>query len=73
MTLVTKQHLRAQLKRAHAPPTACSSIASGSRGLRKSAAAIDRWIKDVAPSTEPRRWFGHDPSRWIEFRRRYKG
>jgi uncharacterized protein YeaO (DUF488 family) len=42
------------------------------RGLRKSAAAIDRWIKDVAPSTELRRWFGHDPSRWVEFRRRYK-
>jgi uncharacterized protein YeaO (DUF488 family) len=42
------------------------------RGLRKSDAAIDRWLKDVAPSTELRRWFGHDPARWDEFRRRYR-
>jgi len=42
------------------------------RGLRKSEAAIDRWLKDLAPSTELRRWFGHDPSRWSEFRRRYE-
>jgi uncharacterized protein YeaO (DUF488 family) len=41
------------------------------RGLRKSDLAIDRWLKDVAPSTELRRWFGHDPERWAEFRRRY--
>jgi uncharacterized protein YeaO (DUF488 family) len=42
------------------------------RGLPKSEAAIDRWLKDLAPSTELRRWFGHDPSRWSEFRRRYE-
>jgi uncharacterized protein YeaO (DUF488 family) len=42
------------------------------RGLRKADAAIDRWAKEVAPSTELRRWFGHDPSRWGEFRRRYR-
>jgi uncharacterized protein YeaO (DUF488 family) len=42
------------------------------RGLRKSEAAIDRWLKDLAPSTELRRWFGHDPARWSEFRRRYE-
>ncbi len=42
------------------------------RGVRKSDAHIDRWLKDVAPSTELRRWFGHDPGRWEEFRRRYK-
>lgn len=41
------------------------------RGLRKDEAAIDRWEKSVAPSTELRRWFGHDPARWEEFRRRY--
>jgi uncharacterized protein YeaO (DUF488 family) len=41
------------------------------RGLSKSDAAIDRWLKDAAPSTELRRWFGHEPSRWTEFRRRY--
>ncbi len=42
------------------------------RGLRKSDAAIERWLKDVAPSAELRRWFGHDPARWDEFRRRYR-
>ncbi len=42
------------------------------RGLSKSDAAIDRWLRDLAPSTELRRWFGHDPERWTEFRRRYR-
>ncbi|SRR5579883_1510352 len=41
------------------------------RGVRKSDAAIDRWVKDIAPSTDLRRWFGHDPARWDEFQRRY--
>jgi uncharacterized protein YeaO (DUF488 family) len=42
------------------------------RGLRKTDAALDDWIKEVAPSTELRQWFGHDPERWPEFQRRYK-
>ena len=42
------------------------------RGLRKADAAIDCWLKEIAPSSELRRWFGHDPSRWKEFRRRYR-
>ncbi len=42
------------------------------RGLRKDAARIDRWMKETAPSTELRQWFGHDPERWQEFRRRYR-
>ena len=41
------------------------------RGVRKADAAIDVWAKDIAPSTALRRWFGHDPARWHEFRRRY--
>lgn len=41
------------------------------RGVSKADAAIDRWIKDIAPSTELRKWFGHDPGRWREFRKRY--
>lgn len=41
------------------------------RGLRKEDAAIDLWLKDLAPSAELRIWFGHDPVRWEEFRRRY--
>ena len=41
------------------------------RGVTKKRAAIDRWMKDIAPSTELRKWFSHDPARWNEFRRRY--
>lgn len=41
------------------------------RGVRKVDAAIDQWIKDIAPSTSLRKWFGHDPARWQEFRHRY--
>ena len=42
------------------------------RGLRKEEAGIDHWAKEVAPSTELRRWFGHDPKKWPEFRLRYE-
>ncbi len=41
------------------------------RGLRKTQAAIDLWLKDLAPSTALRQWFSHDPRKWAEFRRRY--
>ena len=41
------------------------------RGLTKQQAKVDLWLKDVAPSAELRKWFGHDPDKWDEFRRRY--
>ncbi len=41
------------------------------RGLKKDGAPFDEWCKDVAPSTELRTWYGHDPERFAEFRRRY--
>src|ERR1700687_4167803 len=41
------------------------------RGVKKANAAIDQWVKDIAPSTALRKWFGHDPARWPEFRKRY--
>ncbi len=41
------------------------------RGVKKEEAAIERWAKDLSPSTELRKWFGHDPARWQEFRRRF--
>ena len=41
------------------------------RGVRKDDLGLDGWLRDAAPSTELRRWFGHDPQRWEEFRRRY--
>jgi len=42
------------------------------RGLRKDAARLDEWAKDVAPSTELRTWYGHDPAKFDEFERRYR-
>lgn len=41
------------------------------RGVSRERAALDAWFRELAPSTELRRWFGHDPSRWREFKRRY--
>ena len=41
------------------------------RGITKEKAALDLWLKEIAPSTELRKWFGHDPARWEEFRKRY--
>ncbi|MEO6970595.1 MAG: DUF488 domain-containing protein [Chthoniobacterales bacterium] len=42
------------------------------RGLTKEKAAIDLWLKELAPSTELRKWFGHDPAKWRSFRSRYR-
>jgi len=42
------------------------------RGLTKERAAVDLWLKDVAPSTELRKWFGHDPAKWKQFQARYR-
>jgi uncharacterized protein YeaO (DUF488 family) len=65
-----------QLKRAYEPAAAADGVRIlvdrlWPRGLTKAAAAVDRWMRDLAPSTDLRRWFGHDPSRWDEFRREY--
>ena len=42
------------------------------RGLTKENTKVDLWLKDIAPSTELRKWFAHDPSKWAEFRSRYR-
>ncbi|HXF13224.1 MAG TPA: DUF488 domain-containing protein [Terriglobales bacterium] len=42
------------------------------RGLKKSTLRLDAWLKDVAPSTELRKWFSHDPRKWDEFQKRYR-
>lgn len=41
------------------------------RGLKKDTAGIDEWLKEAAPSTALRKWFGHDPERWAEFKTKY--
>jgi uncharacterized protein YeaO (DUF488 family) len=65
-----------RLKRAYEQPTAEDGLRIlvdrlWPRGLKKADAAIALWEKDLAPSTELRKWFGHAPERWEEFRRRY--
>ena len=42
------------------------------RGITKGKARVDLWLKDIAPSTELRKWFGHDPAKWKEFQKRYE-
>ena len=66
-----------QIKRVYLPPTAADGhrvLIDGlwPRGLSKQAAAVDLWLKEIAPSAELRRWFGHDPARWRVFRTRYR-
>lgn len=41
------------------------------RGLTKQKAAVAHWLRDIAPSDALRRWYGHEPARWLEFKRRY--
>jgi len=65
-----------RLKRAYEPPAADDGTRIlvdrlWPRGVSKEHAALDQWMKDISPSTELRQWFGHDPARWVEFRRRY--
>lgn len=66
-----------RIKRAYEPP----AVGDGRRilidrlwprGVRKEAASIERWLRDLAPSDELRKWFRHDPALWEEFRRRYR-
>jgi len=65
-----------KLKRAYDPPAADDGARLlidrlWPRGVKKVDAAIDEWINEIAPSTALRKWFGHDPARWQEFRKRY--
>jgi len=43
------------------------------RGLKKEKIKITEWLKDIAPSNEIRKWYGHEPSKWEEFKKRYAG
>jgi uncharacterized protein YeaO (DUF488 family) len=72
---ISVDHIR--LKRAYEPPASDDGIRIlidrlWPRGVKKSDAAIDEWMKEIAPSTKLRKWFSHDPERWQEFRRRYQ-
>lgn len=72
-------HVRAgniRLKRAYERPSASDGRRLlvdrlWPRGLGKTAARIDRWVKEIAPTAGLRKWFAHDPERWDDFRRQY--
>ena len=66
-----------QLKRVYEPADAADGLRVlvdrlWPRGLRKDEARLDLWLKEIAPSAELRRWFGHEPARWAAFRRKYQ-
>jgi uncharacterized protein YeaO (DUF488 family) len=65
-----------KLKRAYEKPTRDDGLRVlverlWPRGLTKERAAMDLWLKEVAPSPELRKWFGHDPAKWEQFQKRY--
>ncbi len=71
-----KESLPLRVKRVYDPPSAEDGVRLlvdrlWPRGLKKEAAKLDDWLKEIAPSDSLRQWFGHDPSRWEEFRKRY--
>lgn len=66
-----------RIKRVYAEPAADDGLRLlvdrlWPRGLSKEKARLDDWLKELAPSDELRKWFGHDPARWEEFRERYR-
>jgi len=68
--------MRLNLKRVYEPPDRADGTRFlverlWPRGVSKEAAKLDGWLKDVAPSDSLRKWYGHDPGKWEEFRRRY--
>jgi uncharacterized protein YeaO (DUF488 family) len=70
--------MKIQLKRAYEPPDKHDGARLlverlWPRGLTKEKARIDEWFKDVAPSQELRKWYGHDLKKWEAFRKRYVG
>jgi uncharacterized protein YeaO (DUF488 family) len=68
--------MEVRLKRAYEPPAASDGYRVlvdrlWPRGVKRAEARLDEWARELAPSVELRRWFGHDPGRFEEFRRRY--
>lgn len=69
--------MKAEIKRVYEEPDRADGVRIlvdrlWPRGLSKEKAHVDIWLKDIAPSAELRKWFSHDPSKWAEFRSRYR-
>lgn len=74
---MTEKKVNIAIKRAYEPPAPGDGWRVlvdrlWPRGVSKARLQLDAWVRDVAPSTELRKWFGHDPDRWDEFVRRYR-
>jgi uncharacterized protein YeaO (DUF488 family) len=70
--------VKIRTKRVYDPPAAADGRRIlidrlWARGLSKAKARVDYWAKTIAPSTALRKWYGHDPDKWPEFRKRYFG
>jgi uncharacterized protein YeaO (DUF488 family) len=70
------KHVDVRVRRVYDPPAPEDGVRVlvdrvWPRGLSRDRAALDLWCREIAPSTELRRWYGHDPGRFAEFRRRY--
>lgn len=73
----TETPIRIRLRRIYDPPAEGEGLRIlvdriWPRGVSKERARVDLWLRDVAPSDDLRRWFGHDPARWEEFQARYR-
>ncbi|HJT58760.1 MAG TPA: DUF488 domain-containing protein [Ktedonobacteraceae bacterium] len=74
---MAKHHITVAIKRVYDAPESSDGTRIlvdrlWPRGLSKERARVDVWLKEVAPSNDLRKWFGHDPDRFAEFRRRYE-
>ena len=72
-----KREINIKIKRAYAQPQKDDGLRIlvdrlWPRGLTKEKARVDLWLKEIAPSTELRKWFAHDPDKWKSFRGRYE-
>lgn len=74
--MTRRRSINIKVKRVYEPPArsdGCRILVDRiwPRGLSKQTAKLDAWIKEVAPSAELRKWFGHDPSKWAAFKHKY--
>jgi len=70
--------IRIKIKRIYDPPSPQDGFRIlvdrlWPRGLSKEKAKVDLWLRDIAPSNELRKWYGHDPNKWTEFKKKYLG
>ncbi len=76
MPISTRARTAVNVKRVYEPPSEDDGLRVlvdrvWPRGFSKSRAKVDQWMKDLGPTDALRKWFGHDPARWLQFKKRY--